>query len=461
MSLRRAAVWPRSIRGRVTLLALVLAAVFLIPLAVAAGTVIRNAVAASLTRETREAASHTAVAYREGTLRDPIPPVVRDEDVIQLIGPGGHVLASTENARGMPPVGDVRPASPQRMTDFSTCRGVSVRCHQVTAFSTGTDPGAVVVYAAERMPVLISTHALEAAIALQTAALAALIGWITWKGADRGLRTIDNIQAELAHITVSDLSRRVREPPGEDEIAGLARTVNATLARLEHSVEQQRRFAADASHELRTPIAGLRAQLEEARLHPEHTDLGMLVNGALRDTDRLQTIITDLLFMARLGCGGPAAQERVDLGRLAAEEIERRPGRVPVNTSIQRDVVVLGVSTQLFRLIGNLLDNAQRHASTLIRMEVHASRGTAVLTLTNDGDRIPEADRERVFQRFARVDESRSRDRGGTGLGLSIARDVAIAHGGTLHVEDVPEGTRFVLKLPAAEEIRTDPVSKC
>ncbi|MFC4585923.1 sensor histidine kinase [Sphaerisporangium corydalis] len=451
MSLPRAAVWPRSIRGQVTLLTLVLAGLFLIPLGLAADMVIRSTVADSIWRETREAASRVVVAYRDTTLRNPIAPGPDGVTVIQVVGPGGHIVASTGEAQAMPRISDVRPDLPNRLVDLATCTRNPKICFHATAVVTGSAPGAPVVYAAARTPRVLSGRFLDVAVALHIAGVAALIGWIVWKAADRGLRTVDNIQAELAHITVSDLSRRVQEPPGEDEISTLARTVNGTLARLEHSVEQQRRFAADASHELRTPIAGLRTQLEEARLHPEHADLATLVNGALRDTDRLEAIITDLLFMARLGSSGPAVQEPVDLGRLAAGEIARCGGRIPVRADLQEDVTVLGVQTQLFRVIDNLLDNARRHASSVIRVEVTGQRGTAVLSVLNDGDRIPEQDRERVFHRFTRLDTSRSRDRGGTGLGLAIARDVAIAHGGTLHVEDVPEGTRFVLRLPMIE----------
>jgi signal transduction histidine kinase len=443
--------WPRSIRGQVTLLTLILAILFLIPLGIAADMLIRDAVAASIWRETRDAASRVVVAYRDSTLRNPITPGPNGVDVIQIVGPGEHVLASTAAAGRMPPLSDVRPGVPHRFLDFKACPPPSGDCYDVTASVIGATPGSPVVYAAKRTPGVLSAHLLDVAVGLQIAALAGLMGWTAWKGADRGLRTVDNIQAELAHITVSDLSHRVREPAGEDEISNLARTVNSTLARLEHSVEQQRRFAADASHELRTPIAGLRAQLEEARLHPDHTDVASLVAGALRDTDRLEAIVTDLLFMARLGSSGPAVQESVDLGQLVAEWARREEARVPIDMDLQEDVVVLGVRTQLFRVIDNLLDNARRHAATKIAVEVGSSRGTAVLAVTNDGDRIAEKDRERVFHRFTRLDESRSRDKGGTGLGLAIARDVAIAHGGTLHVEDVPEGTRFVLRLPMIE----------
>ncbi|WP_248959131.1 sensor histidine kinase [Sphaerisporangium perillae] len=434
-----------------TLLALVLAGLFLIPLGVAADIVIRGTVANAIWRETREAASRVAVAYRDAELRNPIAPGPDDVTVIQVVGPGHHILASTAEGQKLPPLSDLRPVMPHDFVDFTTCQNFSTDCFHVTATLAGAAPGSPVVYAAAHTPAVLSTRVLDVAVGLQIAALACLVGWTTWKSADRNLRIIDHIQAQLAHITASDLSRRVREPPGDDEIATLARTVNSTLARLEHSVEQQRRFAADASHELRTPIAGLRAQLEEAMLHPEETDVGTLVPGALRDTDRLETIVTDLLFMARLGSGGPAAQESVDLGQLAAEEIARRPARTPIIADLQEDVTVLGVRTHLFRVIGNLLDNAQRHAASTVRVEVYASRGSAALTVTNDGDRIAEQDRERVFHRFTRLDTSRSRDKGGTGLGLAIARDVAIAHGGTLHVEDVPEGTRFVLRLSLIE----------
>ncbi|GGK93321.1 hypothetical protein Sme01_59000 [Sphaerisporangium melleum] len=442
---------PRSIRGRVTLLTLALAAVFLVPLAIAADLVIRASVANSIWHETRQAAARVTAAFHDGSLRNPIPPGPGGVTVIQVVGPGHHVLAATAEGQSLPPLSDVRPPDPHDLRDFTACPHFTSGCHQVTAALTGSTPASPIVYAAEPAPAVLATRALDAALGLQVVAVAGLVGWIAYRAADRGLRTIDHIQYQLAHITASDLSSRVRDPGGEDEIAHLARTVNSTLARLEHSVEQQRRFAADASHELRTPIAGLRAQLEEALLYPADTDVPTLAAGALRDTDRLERIVTDLLFMARLGSAGPAAQELVDLGRLAAGEIARRHTRLPVIADLGDDVTVMGVRTHLYRVIDNLLGNAQRHAAQLVRLEVRAEGGTAVLAVTNDGDRIAEEDHERVFHRFTRLDAARSRDKGGTGLGLAIARDVAIAHGGTLHVESVPEGTRFVLRLPLAE----------
>ncbi|MDH2429552.1 HAMP domain-containing sensor histidine kinase [Sphaerisporangium sp. TRM90804] len=450
MSLRWAAAWPRSIRGQVAVLTLLLATLFLVPLGLAADMVIRNTVAHTLWQETRVAAARVVGAYRESTLRNPIAPRPGGADLIQVTGPDGRLLASTPKAERLPVLDGGKPA-PNRSRDYVTCPRSPTECFHVTAIATSNAPGAPVVYAAEPTPALLTTRALDVALGLHVVALAALLGWLAWKVAHRALQTVNHIQAQLAHITVSDLSARVREPSGDNEIAHLARTVNSTLARLEHSVEQQRRFAADASHELRTPIAGLRAQLEEARLHPQHVELDTLVEGALRDTDRLEVIVTDLLFMARLGSSGPAVQESVDLADLVTAQARCCPPRVPVTTDLEEDVVVLGVRTQLARVVDNLLGNAQRHAETAITVRLRAHKGEAVLSVTNDGDRIAEEDRERVFHRFTRLDASRSRELGGTGLGLAIARDVAIAHGGTLHVEDVSEGTRFVLRLPVVE----------
>ncbi|GAA1517880.1 HAMP domain-containing sensor histidine kinase [Sphaerisporangium rubeum] len=451
MSRRRVPLWPRTIRGQVTFLALVLTTVFLTPLGLAADAVIRSAVAQSLWRETRSVAARTVDAYQEARLRNPIPVPAGSRVLVQVIGPGNHVLAASESAAGLPVLASPPSGLPDRAIDFRTCPAGRRECYHATAILTGSRAEAPVVYAAARTPGLLRGHLIDISIGVQVALLVGLAGWVAAKATGRALGTIDNIKAELAHITASDLSRRVCEPPGDDEISGLARTVNSTLARLEHSVEQQRRFAADASHELRTPIAGLRAQLEDAWLYPEDTDLRSLVQGTLRDTDRIETIITDLLFMARLGSSGPAVQERVDLGRLTAEEIRRCGERVPVAADLQDDVMVHGVPTHLVRVVANLLDNAQRHADRQVTVQVRATRGTAVLSVTNDGDRIPVEDRERVFQRFTRLDEARSRNRGGTGLGLAIARDVAIAHDGTLRVEDCSTGTRFVLRLPVAE----------
>ncbi|MBZ6106616.1 sensor histidine kinase [Streptomyces olivaceus] len=280
--------------------------------------------------------------------------------------------------------------------------------------------------------------------------LLAVVAWVTWLVTRRALRPVEGIRREMAAITASeDLARRVPVPDTHDEVARLASTTNETLTALESSVERQRRFVADASHELRSPIASLRTQLEVAAAHPELLDLG----GAVEDTVRLQRLAADLLLLARLDAGERPADARVDLAALAREAAEGRRG---VRVRAEEDVTVAGSRGQLERVLANLLDNAQRHARSAVEVSVrrHGAGGggqTAVVAVADDGEGVPAADRERIFERFVRLDAARSRDDGGAGLGLAIARDVAVRHGGTLTVRDTPAGgALFELRLPGA-----------
>jgi signal transduction histidine kinase len=276
-------------------------------------------------------------------------------------------------------------------------------------------------------------------------ALLAIVAWTTWLVTRRALHPVEGIRREMAEITAStDLTRRVPEPDTHDEVARLARTTNETLAALEASVERQRRFVADASHELRSPIASLRTQLEVGAAHPELLD----VEGAVEDTVRLQRLAADLLLLARLDAGErPAPDARVDLAELAREEAA---GRAAVTVTGEEHVEVAGSRGQLARVLANLLDNARRHARTSVTVTVRTQGGrSAVVQVADDGDGVPGAERERIFERFVRLDAARSRDEGGAGLGLAIARDVAVRHGGTLTVRDSPAGgALFELRLP-------------
>ncbi|MFG1709963.1 ATP-binding protein [Nonomuraea sp. M3C6] len=226
---------------------------------------------------------------------------------------------------------------------------------------------------------------------------------------------------------------------------------------LKESLERQRRFTTDASHELRTPLAGLRAQLEEAQLHPGDTDLADLLRHTLGNVERLQAIITDLLLLARVEAAPPAATKRIDLAELVEVETSRCVrDRYPIRLDLEPGVTVDAVPTRICRVLSNLLDNARRHAAHEVVVRVRRSGDGAELSVTDDGPGVPEAERENIFQRFARLDTARSRGHGGVGLGLAIARDIAHAHHGTLHVEDAsPHGARFVLRLPLAKSMAT------
>ncbi|MEO3841629.1 HAMP domain-containing sensor histidine kinase [Streptomyces sp. B22F1] len=286
--------------------------------------------------------------------------------------------------------------------------------------------------------------------------LLAVVAGVTWLVTRRALRPVEGIRGEMAAITAStDLSRRVPEPASRDEVARLARTTNETLTALEESVERQRRFVADASHELRSPIASLRTQLEVAAAHPELLDL----DGAVADTVRLQHLAADLLLLARLDAGEEPLGKPVALGALVRETVERRhaegresagPGReAAVVTGELADATVAGSRGQLERVLGNLLNNAVRHAAGRVDVSVRREGAWAVLDVADDGAGVPPADRERIFERFVRLDDARSRDEGGAGLGLAIVRDVVVRHGGTIGVgEAAGGGALFTVRLP-------------
>ncbi|MEU2035003.1 sensor histidine kinase [Nocardia amamiensis] len=281
--------------------------------------------------------------------------------------------------------------------------------------------------------------------------LLVVVAAVTWLVTRRALRPVEAIRAQLAEIMDGDLSRRVPEPGSRDEIARLAITTNATLAALEESSERQRQFIADAAHELRSPIASLRTQLEVAQAHPDLLEL----DGLIDDTIRLEHLAADLLLLARLDAGEQPRSDRVDLTALVRDELAHRIGdRIAVDIAVRDEpTMVTGSRTQLARVLGNLVDNAQRHAKSSVRVAVEPdSDGQVLLTVTDDGPGVPSADRDRIFQRFVRLDDARTRDEGGAGLGLAIVRDVVERHGGTIHVTDgVPGGAHFVVTLAAGD----------
>jgi signal transduction histidine kinase len=320
-------------------------------------------------------------------------------------------------------------------------------------------PDSAVVYAARRAPDATSAARSLWLLALPAVALITLAAWAVWRITDRLLSPVDCIRATLCSINSNNLSSRVPVPPGNDEIVQLARTINGTLDRLEKAKEcseralaQLSRFTSDASHELRTPLAGLRILVEEAQLHPCDTELPQLLDEALSDIDRLQTITGDLLLLSGLEAGIPVDRNLIDLSHLVKEEIGLRMDRIPVLLRLETGTTVRACRIQMARVLINLLDNAQRHATHVVQVEVHRQDAMAELTVSDDGAGIPKADRERIFERFTRLDAARCRDQGGSGLGLAIARDIAHAHQGTLTAERAAiGGARFVMRLPLAQ----------
>ncbi|MFD9944635.1 ATP-binding protein [Nonomuraea sp. NPDC059023] len=322
---------------------------------------------------------------------------------------------------------------------------------RVVGMSVATEMGPGMVLARSSLaPAEEALTTLNSVLLPGVPALLLVVALMTWLSVGRALRPVAAIRAKVADITARDLHQRVPVPRSGDEIAALATTVNGTLDRLETAVDRHKGFVADAAHELRSPIATLRARLELA-------EPSELTAEALADVERLQALAGDLLLLARLDAGEPLQAADVDLGQIAAEEavrVERR-SEVELKLDVQPDVVIEGARGHVGRLVTNLASNAVRHAASTVVVRVRREGTTAVLEVEDDGPGIPEGQREAVFGRFTRLDEARARDAGGAGLGLPIARDIATLHGGTVHA--ISGG--FVARFPMnhyADAVRVD-----
>jgi len=263
---------------------------------------------------------------------------------------------------------------------------------------------------------------------------------------------VDSIRAQVAEISASDLAERVPVPPGSDEIAALAVTMNEMLARIEAGHAAQRRFVGDASHELRSPLTAIISALDVAVAHPELLDLELAKNTLAPEAQRMRTLVEDLLLLARADEMGLALQrEPVRLDDIARSEVIRLRRTCPHVVKIDTEPVELeGDRNALSRVVRNLLDNAARHAASRIDVAVHPKAAhAAVLTVADDGPGIPPADRIRALERFVRLDDDRSRTSGGSGLGLSIALEIVTAHMGEITISDRPGGgTVMSVQLP-------------
>jgi len=290
-------------------------------------------------------------------------------------------------------------------------------------------------------PVTDSLDAIRQIIWIAVLALVAAIAAITWLAANRALRSVHAISSQASAITGAKINRRLPVPEADDEIRELAITVNAMLARLEASQKRQHQLVADASHELRSPVAASRAQLEVATADPETTDWRATAATVLAEQEHLSHLIDDLLALSRIDEAGYAAATDVDLDDLIAIEAER-PHPAPVRTSVPTPVRVTGDQKLLARALRNLVDNATRHARSEVHITLSRHEGNA-------GPGIPDDQRERIFDRFTRIDEARDRNHGGAGLGLAIASEVANAHSGCLTATQSPlGGARFTLAIP-------------
>ncbi|MEV0831335.1 sensor histidine kinase [Nonomuraea rubra] len=451
-----------SITTRVTLFTATAAALLCALLAVTVMIAIHRYATEHLVAELAAAGGKMAYKVENDGWSEPL--VEHEGRNVQVVTPTGSVATSTPTLVGKPVMAAFVPKG-MEIAIGEVCGGVFPpgRCEQVVAQPAYRDGQHWAIYTSlPSVPWYVEPWL--AATVVGGAALLAL----AIVGLGRGiviasLRPVNAVRAELDKITETCPERRVAMPQSQDEIRDLAGSVNQTLARLQAAMEQQRTFTTDASHELRTPIAAIRAEVEDALYAPEDTSVSNVGNAILPSVDRLERIVGDLLTLARQHQEDVQREpQQIDLAQLVTAEHERRAETdKSVEIVLEPSVMVMGNRQRLARLLSNLLDNAERHADRAITIQVRQApsskrdlqrfpRGVAILEVIDDGPGIDPDKREFVFQRFARLDSARGRLAGGTGLGLPIARQIAEEHGGSLSIEDSAQGTRIVLRLPMA-----------
>ncbi|KAA2265385.1 HAMP domain-containing histidine kinase [Solihabitans fulvus] len=443
----------RTLRARVTIVAsLVITALVVLGIALLY-LLQRESIRADIDSQLRTYSTEIAQTGTAGTWPSTLPPSTLDANAeAQVLGADGRVLAASHALTGagalyLLPAGSSQPVR-QPAADRVLTGEVRVLAVPATVHAT---PVTIVTVTTTGLLTMLDT---EAAGRLLTAIPITLLlaAGAVWLIVGRALKPVERIRSAVTEITSVDLTRRVPEPGTDDEIRRLAHTMNDMLDRLDAAARRQRRFVADASHELRSPLAAIRTTLEVALAHPDKAPWPEIGARAADQTIRLEELLHQLLTLAKADEGELLTHRRpVDVGELLdGIHATLAPHAVEVTVHIGPELVAAGDPSQLQRLFRNIIDNATRHAAHHVDVSGHRAGERLVVHVDDDGPGIPLADRERVFDRFVRLDTSRDRASGSTGLGLAIAREIARAHGGTIAVTDAPDGgARVSVELPA------------
>lgn len=441
------------VRGRITLAATAAVAVVLALAGYALVVLLQRDLLAGVDASARTRAQDI-VALSNGTLPSVLRAPQDDASVAQVLDSGGRVLAASTNIQGERAL--VPPNPGQTGSLISTMSALPIGSgERFRVLQEPTGPPTA------RRTIVVALSLAPADQAIQSArwllfellpVALLLTALVTWLGVGRALAPVERIRRGVAAIGGGDLSKRVPLPASRDEVHRLAETMNSMLDRLESSAGRQRRFVADASHELRSPLANMQASLEVA-LARQDLDLWQETGQDLQgEYDRMQHLVEDLLLLARLDGRLPLAQDEVDLDDVVHEEAERlrRHGSVTVHVLPLPALRVRGDGARIAQVVRNLADNAARHGATTVTLSLRRDGDWAVVQVADDGPGVPAEHQDRIFERFTRLDQARARDSGGSGLGLAISREIAQAHGGslTLLVGAAASGAVFELRLP-------------
>ena len=470
------AIWwrRRSLRARLTLTAAAGLAVALAGVAILLVGTLSVALDRGLDNSARQTAREVAALVDANRLPNPVP-VAAGTAVVQVIDARGRIVAASAGADRLVPLLPAARASTVARTQAGTL--VDGRPYGLPEFlrvvAVPGERGETVIAAVSFDTVRDTLTTVAHALLIGTPALLLLMVWVSWLITGSTLRPITALRRGAEQVTATGVPRGLPVPEARDEVHSLAVTLNDMLSRLEGAQQRQRQFVSDTAHELRSPIASIRAQLEVALDHPGSQEWEQTARDVLADTMRLAQMAEDLLVLARLEeraglaqsdgsrRGGPRPAGRpeltagtVDLAGLVLTTTGRYPqARVPVSASVPEPCLVAGDADALGRMLVNLIDNAVRYARSRVTVAVTCADGSVLVTVTDDGPGIAADDLERAFERFTTLDGARARrddDVSGAGLGLAIVRATALAHGGTAWLENAGPGLRARVRLPRA-----------
>ncbi|MDQ2738517.1 MAG: HAMP domain-containing histidine kinase [Actinomycetota bacterium] len=396
-----------------------------------------------------------------GTWQKPLTASTLDSNAeAQVLAADGKVLAATRTLAGLPavyalPAGST---SPVRQKAADGVIPTEIRVIALRATVNGRPVTIITGTSTDLLRQVDSEFIRHLLLGLPVILVAA--AGIVWLVVGRALRPVDRIRHAVTDITSADLSRRVPEPGTSDEIGNLAHTMNDMLARLEDAASKQRRFVADASHELRSPLAAIRTTLEVGLAHPDRAPWPVIAERASQQSARLEDLIQQLLLLAKADERLLAANwQPVDIAvLLRAVRASVAVHHIELDIETTSSASVTGNPDHLQRLLRNVMDNAIRYADSQVVIRVASDQGQVTITVDDDGPGVPAAERQRVFDRFVRLNASRERGSGTTGLGLAIALEIARAHRGTITIDQSPSGgARVLIRLPAAAATTSGP----
>lgn len=383
--------------------------------------------------------------------------------VAQVLSASGQVIASSPDIAGESPLGKTvsEPGATQMIetldggTDPNQSGHVDVERMLLGGFGVrGPDGLLTVLVAGSLTPVEDATAALVPVLAVVLPIVLLVVAGVVWLLTGRALAPVEAIRSQAEEIGAEALNLRVPVPQSGDEIERLARTMNEMLDRLDGAAQMQRRFVADASHELRSPVAAMRTMLEVAQSHPGSVDMGSLIQDLLYEDLRLETLTRDLLTLARHDEGAlDVKSEQFDVCALLAEEVASARARSSHSMHLEplAYATIMGDRDRVSQALRNLTDNALRHTVSSVWITCNVQNHDVIIMVSDDGNGIPPDSREVVFDRFVRLDDSRSRAAGGSGLGLAVCRALIEAHHGSVAcVEPEHGGASFRIRLPLA-----------